>query len=154
MVKQIYNCCEGPLFGMLILKTVPLLDVKESPDKIFFGQSLYTNLPKPSMVHTGYEDRYINKEATGTVPSTRNFIVKDPAWVKLNEDLPWKKGVIIKVCDHQSNDVQVDGKVYCHNTHHLTRGYPWVDENPIESDREEDPIGDMPQRSLRQRHRV
>ena len=37
MVKQIYNCCEDPLFGMLVLKTVPLLDVKESPDKIFFG---------------------------------------------------------------------------------------------------------------------
>ena len=31
MVKQIYNRCEDPLFGMLILKTVPLLDVKESP---------------------------------------------------------------------------------------------------------------------------
>ena len=31
MVKQIYNHCEDPLFGMLILKTVPLLDVKESP---------------------------------------------------------------------------------------------------------------------------
>ena len=27
MVKQIYNHCEDPLFGMLILKTVPLLDV-------------------------------------------------------------------------------------------------------------------------------
>ena len=154
MVKQIYNHCEDPLFGMLILKTVPLLDVKESPDKIFFGWSLYTSLPKPSMVHAGYEDRYINKAATGTVPSTRNFIVKDPVWVKLNEDLPWKKGVIIKVCDHQSYDVKVDGKVYCHNTHHLTRRYPQVDENPIESDREEDPIGDTPQRSLRQRNRV
>ena len=32
MVKQIYNRCEDPLFGMLILRTVPLLDVKESPD--------------------------------------------------------------------------------------------------------------------------
>ena len=56
MVKQIYNCCEDPLFGMLILKTVPLLDVKESPDKIFFGQALYTNLPKPGMVHAEYEN--------------------------------------------------------------------------------------------------
>ena len=37
MVKQIYNRCDDPLYGMLILKTVPLLDVKESPDKIFFG---------------------------------------------------------------------------------------------------------------------
>ena len=61
MVKQIYNHCEDPLFGMLILKTVPLLDVKESPDKIFFGWSLNTNLPRPGMVHAGYEDRYINK---------------------------------------------------------------------------------------------
>ena len=75
MVKQIYNHCEDPLFGMLILKTVPLLDVKESPDKIFFGWSVHTNLPKPSIVHTGYEDRYINKEATGMTPSTRNFAV-------------------------------------------------------------------------------
>ena len=52
-----------------------LLDVKESPDKIFFGWSLHTNLPRPGMVHSGYEDRYINKEATGMVPSTRNFVV-------------------------------------------------------------------------------
>ena len=55
MVKQIYNHCEDPLFGMLILKTVPLLDVKEEPNKIFFGRSLHTNLPKPSMVHAEYE---------------------------------------------------------------------------------------------------
>ena len=61
MVKQIYNHCEDPLYGMLILKTVPLLNVKESPDKIFFGRSLHTNLPKPGMVHTEYEDRYINR---------------------------------------------------------------------------------------------
>ena len=75
MVKQIYNCCEDPLFGMLILKTVPLLDVKELPDKIFFGQSLHTNLSRPGMVHSGYEDRYINKDPIGTVSSTRNFVV-------------------------------------------------------------------------------
>ena len=52
MVKQIYNHCEDPLYGMLILKTVPLLDVKESPDKIFFGWSLHTNLAKPGMVQS------------------------------------------------------------------------------------------------------
>ena len=62
MVKQIYNCCEDPLYGMLILKTVPLLDVKESPDKIFFGRSLHTNLPKTGMIHTKYNDRYINQD--------------------------------------------------------------------------------------------
>ena len=28
------------------------------------------------------------------------------------------------------------------------------DENPVESDREDDPIGDIPQRTLRPRHRV
>ena len=56
MVKQIYNCCEDPLFGMLIPKTVPLLDVKESPDKIFFGQSLHANLPKTNVVHPEYEN--------------------------------------------------------------------------------------------------
>ena len=55
MVKQIYNHCEDPLFGMLILKTVPLLDVKESPDKIFFGRPLHANLPKPGVVHPEYE---------------------------------------------------------------------------------------------------
>ena len=62
MVKQIYNHCEDPLFGMLILKTVPLPDVKESPDKIFFGRSLHTNLPKPSKVHPEYESQYINQD--------------------------------------------------------------------------------------------
>ena len=56
LVKQIYNHCEDPLFGMLILKTVPLLDVKESPDKIFFGWALYTNFPKLGMVHAEYEN--------------------------------------------------------------------------------------------------
>ena len=155
MVKQIYNHCEDPLFGMLILRTVPLLDVKESPDKIFFGQSLHTNLPRPRMVHSGYEDRYINKGATGTVPSTRDFVVHDPVWIKVNVALPWKKGVV-SVHDHESYDVQVelDGKVYHHNTHHLMRRYPKVDENPVENDREDDPIRDTPQRTLRPRHRV
>ena len=116
--------------------------------------SLHTNLPKPSIVHAGYEDRYINKEATGVLPSTRDFAVDDPVWVKLNEDLPWRKGTIVKVHDHQSYIVQVDDRVYQRNTHHLTRRYPWVDENPVESDREDDPIGDTPQRTLRPRHRV
>ena len=141
---------------MLILKTVPLLDVKELPDKIFFGQSLHTNLPKPGMVHAGYEDRYINKEATGEVPSTRNFNVQDPVWIKISENIPWQKGTIVSVCDHKSYDVQVHGdrKVYRRNTHHLTRRYPRVDENPVKSDREDDPIGDTPQRTLRPRQRV
>ena len=78
----------------------------------------------------------------------------DSVWVKLNEDLPWKKGMVTKVHDHQSYDVQVDGKVYHDNTHHLTRRYPQVDENPVESDGEDAPIGDTPQRTLRPRHRV
>ena len=142
MVKQIYDHCEDPLFGMLILKTVPLLDIKESPDKIFFGQSLHTNLPRHGMVHSGYKDRYINKEATGMVPSTRNFVVQDHVWIKISDSLPWKKGIIVSVCDHESYDVQVDGKMYHCNTHHLTRRYPKVDENPVESDREDDTIGD------------
>ena len=77
MVKQIYNHCEDPLFGMLILNTVPLLDVKESPDKIFFGQSLHTNLPKPGVVHEEYENQYINQDTQGDIPSTRNFVVND-----------------------------------------------------------------------------
>ena len=102
MVKQIYNQCEDPLFGMLVLKTVPLLDVKESPDKMFFGQSLHTDLPQPGMVNSGYEDRYINKEASGDIPSSRNFDVNDPVWIKLNEDLPWNKSVDVRVRDHQS----------------------------------------------------
>ena len=114
MVKQIYNQCDDPLYGMLILKTVPLLDVKESPDKIFFGWSLHTNLPKLGMVHTEYENRYINQDqsAQGNTPNTRNFAVNDPVWIKLNDDLPWKKGVIEKVHDHQSYTVHVDGRLY------------------------------------------
>ena len=154
MVKQIYNCCEDPLYGMLILKTVPLLNVKESPDKIFFGWSLHTNLPKPGMVHREYEDRYINQDTQGNMPNTRNFVINDSVWIKLNEDLPWKKGVIAKVHNHQSYTVQVDGRVYQRNTHHLMRRYPQVDENPVESDREDDPIRDIPQSTLRPRHRV
>ena len=112
MVKQIYNCCDDPLYGMLILKTVPLLDVKESPDKIFFGRSLHTNLPKPGMVHTDYENRYINQDTQGNASNTRNFVVNDPVWIKLNNDLPWKSGVIEKVHDHQSYTVRVEGRTY------------------------------------------
>ena len=59
MVKQIYTRCKDPLFGILMLKTVPLLDVKESPDKIFFECTLNTNFPRPSSVHQSYEERYI-----------------------------------------------------------------------------------------------
>ena len=57
MVKQIYTRCADPLFGMLVLKTVPLLDVKESIHKLFFGHILNTNLPKAEMMHKLYEDR-------------------------------------------------------------------------------------------------
>ena len=131
--------------------------MKESPDKIFFGRSLHTNLPKPSMVHTEYKDRYINQDQNtqGNKPSTHSFVVNDTVWIKLNEDLPWKKGVIAKVHDHQSYMVQVDGRMYQQNTHHLMRRYPQVDEGEnVESDREDDPIGDTPQRTLRPRHRV
>ena len=85
-------------------------------------------------------------------------MVNDLVWIKLNEDLPWKKGVIIKVYDHQSYTVQVDGRIYRHNTHHLTRRYsrvdvhPRVDGNPVES--EDDPISDTSKRTLRPRQRV
>ena len=61
MVKQIYTRCDDPLFGMLVLKTVPLLDLKESPDRLFYGRSLNTNLPKSISAHKSYEERYINK---------------------------------------------------------------------------------------------
>ena len=148
MVKQIYNCCEDPLFGMLILKTVPLLDVKESPDRIFFGWSLHTNLPKPGLVHIEYGNRYINKKATGMTPSIRNFVVQDPVWIKISENVPWQKGAIFSVHGHKSCDVQVDGKVYHCNTHHFTRRYPRVDKNPIENSEEETHIRDEPQRNL------
>ena len=65
MVKQIYTRCDDLLFGMLVLKTVPLLDLKELPDKFFYGCSLNTNLPKSTCVHKSYEERYINKESSG-----------------------------------------------------------------------------------------
>ena len=126
MVKQIYTRCADPLFGMLVLKTVPLLDVKESPDKLFFGRILNTNLPKVETVHKLYEDRYINQDDSGDLPSTRNFVENDPVWVKVSEHLPWQPGIIVKVCDNQSFDVQVADKMYHCNTHHLTRRYPRV----------------------------
>ena len=154
MVKQIYNQCDDPLYGMLILKTVPLLDVKESPDKIFFGQSLHTNLPKPGMVHTDYENRYINQDTQGVTSNTRNFGVNDPVWIKLSDDLPWKRGIIEKVHDHQSYKVQVEGKMYRRNTHHLTRRYP---RDGASIEQEGDDLSDTPQKTqkkLRPRHKV
>ena len=150
MVKQIYNHCDDPLYGMLILKMVPLLDVKESPDKIFFGWSLHTNLPKPGMVHTDYENRYINQDTQGNAPNTHNFVVNDPVWIKLNNDLPWKSGIIEKVHDHQSYMARVEGRMYQHNTHHLTRRYP---RHNASVERERDDLGeDTPQKKLRPRH--
>ena len=123
-VKQIYTRCDDPLFGMLVLKTVPLLDLKESPDKLFYGCSLNTNLPKSIFVHKSYKERCINKELSGEVPSTRNFQIKDAVWVKISEHFPWRPGTVVKVCPHDSFDVQVNDKIYRHNTHHLTRRYP------------------------------
>ena len=145
MVKQIYTRCDDPLFGMLVLKTVPLLDLKESPDKLFYGRSLNTNLPKSVGVHKSYEERYINKEPSGRVPSTRNFQISDAVWVKISEHFPWRPGTVMKVLPHDSYEVRVDGKVYRHNTHHLTRRYP------REIDREErSPIRE-PRKELRRR---
>ena len=43
MVKQIYTQCDDPLFGMLVLKTMLIQDIKELPDKIF-GCPLNTQL--------------------------------------------------------------------------------------------------------------
>ena len=97
MVKQIYTRCTDPLFGMLVLKSVPLLDVKESPDKLFFGHVLNTNLPKAEAVHKLYEDRYINQEDSNNLPCTRSSSENDPVWVKINEHLPWWPGIVVKV---------------------------------------------------------
>ena len=97
MVKQIYTRCDDPLFGMLVLKTVPLLDVKEAPDKLFFGCPLNTNLPKPGIIHKSYEERYINKDASGGLPSTRDFQENDFVWVKISEHYPWSPGTVVNV---------------------------------------------------------
>ena len=112
MVKQIYMRCNDPLFGMLVLKTVPLLDLKESPNKLFYGRSLNTNLPKPTTVHKSYEERYINQDSSGEVPSTRNFQINDPVWVKISEHYPWRPRTIVQIRPHDLFDVQVDDKVY------------------------------------------
>ena len=124
MVKQIYTRCDDPLFGMPVLKTVPLLDVKELPDKLFFGCPLNTNLPKPGVIHKSYKERYINQDPSGEVPSTRNFQENDPVWVKISEHYPWRPGTIVRIHPHNSFEVQVDDKVYRCNTHHLMRRYP------------------------------
>ena len=105
---------------MLVLKMVPLLDVKESPDKIFFGCPLNNNLPRPGAVHQSCEERYINQGASGNLPSTRNFSENDAVWVKISEHFPSKPGIVVKVCPNQSFNMQVDDNVYCYNTHHLT----------------------------------
>ena len=80
--------CEDPLFGMLVLKTVPLLDVKELPDKIFFGCTLNANLPRPGTLHRSYEERYINQDDSGNLSSIRCFKEHDPVWVKISEHFP------------------------------------------------------------------
>ena len=148
MVKQIYTRCDDPLFKMLVLKTVPLLNVKELPDKIFFGHPLNTNLPRPGTVHQSYDERYINQGASGNLSSTRHFSENDPVWVKINEHFPWKPGIVVKVHPNQSFDVRVDDKVYCHNTHHLTRRYPCRVPNTFENSEDDNPIGDTSQRTL------
>ena len=102
------------------------------------------------MVHKLYEDRYINQDDSGNLPSTRNFVENDPVWVKISKHLPWWLGIIVKVHDNQSFDVQVDDKTYCHNTHHLTRRYPRV---PISED--DGPVPkESPQRVLQRQPKV
>ena len=91
---------------------------------MFFGRALNTNLPRPTHVHHSYEERYINQSADGDVLATRNFQKNDPVWIKINDHLPWKPGVILNIHPNQSFDVKVEDKVYQHNTHHLTRRYP------------------------------
>ena len=59
--------------GMLVLKTVPLLDVKESPDEFFFGWSLYTNLLDLVWSILDMKIDTLIKMPTGTVPSTRDL---------------------------------------------------------------------------------
>ena len=52
---------------------------------------------------------YINQDDSGNLPSTRN-LWKWPVWVSRLQTLPWWPGIIVKVCDNQSVDVQVDEK--------------------------------------------
>ena len=105
------------------------------------------------MVHTDYENRYINQETQGVTPNTHNFGVNDPVWVKLNDDLPWKCGIVEKVHDHQSYMVQVEGKMYHCNTHHLTRRYP---RDVASIEQEGIDLSNTPQKThkLRPRHKV
>ena len=153
MVKQIYTQCDDPLFGMLVLKTVPLVDVKELPDKIFFGCPLNTNLPRPGTIDQSYDERYINQSASGgNLPSTRDFSENDPVWVKINEQFPWPPGIVVKVHLNQSFDMQVDNKVYRCNTQHLTRRYPHRVPNTLEKSEDDSSIRDTPQ-VPRLRHR-
>ena len=119
--------------------------------KRFFGCMLNTNLPRPTHVHQSYEERYINQDASGNLLATRDFKENDPVWVKVNEHLPWKSGVIVKVHPNQSFDVQIDDKVYCRNTHNLTRRYPRVPNLNLSKD---SPIKDTPQRLLRHQPKV
>ena len=123
---------------MLVLKTVPLLDFKELPDKIFFGRPLNTNLPRPGTIHKSHEERYINQGDSGNLPSTRDFSENDPVWVKISEHFPWKPGIVVKV----------DDKVYHHNTHHLTRRCPHKVPNTLEDDEDDNLIRDTSQRTL------
>ena len=74
----------------------------------------------------------------------------DPVWVKISEHLPWKPGIIVKVCANQSFDVQVDDKTYHCNTHHLTRRYLRV---PI-SENDSSVSKESPQRVLQSRPQV
>ena len=136
---------------MLVLKTVPLQDVKESPDKMFFGRTLNTNFPRPTHVHHSYEERYINKSADGDVPDTRNFQKNDPVWVKINDHLPWRPEVTVNIHPNQSFDVKVEDKVYHCNTHNLRRRYP---KKTISPEVPNDGGNVTPKRTLRRRPRV
>ena len=135
---------------MLVLKTVPLQDVKESPDKMFFGCALNTNLPRPTHVHHSYEERYINRSADRDVPASRNF-QNDPVWIKINDRLPWKPGVTVNIRPNQLFDVKVEDKVYRSNMYHLTRRYPKKISSPLVP---EDGDNVTPKRTLKHRPRV
>ena len=65
--------------------------------------------------------------------------------VKSCEHYPWRSGTIVRIRPHSSFDVQVNDKVYRHNTHHLTRRYP----REIASDKDKDSPFHQPRKALR-----
>ena len=120
---MVYEKSSDILFGMLALKTIPIVDpeFKDLPDNIFFGRQLHTTIPLVYRDHPKNIQCHLNQARDMQTSKNRSFKVGDSVWVKFSEDQPWMKAVVSQIFEHDLCVVETnDGIRLQRNVHHLT----------------------------------